>query len=222
MEFFMYRSRIFIKRDQAGFSLVEVMIALALISILVALGAQFSGTQKKMNAMVNAKDRSDKIVRFLLKRMSRDLEIRDQSSFGGKGYSLSKNGFELTIGHRDIATGTNFNVTYKTKCKKIPSAGMRKDFSDPRQQKDGACFRALGCKVGSYPGLELTYSNGKKSRFFPLEQNLRKSLNNDPIGVCMKIEEKSSASKLVVTVNAAYLAIEGKGRETISFRVKAN
>jgi prepilin-type N-terminal cleavage/methylation domain-containing protein len=149
--------------DSQGFSLVEIMIAMAIMGIVAVFAARFMKGTQEARVQVNARADAQNKTAALAKLVERDLNFRQSNT----SFTLSANGTSLSIIRRQAVDLNNlassdltYEVQYISECVSRPSRlgtyqGLRSQLNEARLQNDGRCLKILNCDNSQIPRVRI-------------------------------------------------------------------
>jgi prepilin-type N-terminal cleavage/methylation domain-containing protein len=213
--------------DQHGFSLVELLIAVAIISIIGLMAGSYSLRVEKKSVYNKASLESLNLVDEASQVIVKNLLYRS-----GTVPTVANQGKSLSFTRRSIVdnafAGENYDLTFQTLCR--TGSGLAQSYGDLQSlyqsaelNKISSCLQLSSCPVGNVPYIQISVNappgshvaNYSRSQF---PTNSSESAS-DVLGsaVCFHLDPMSS--QILIVVQALYGKGEGNigvvGRETI-------
>jgi prepilin-type N-terminal cleavage/methylation domain-containing protein len=200
--------------NSRGFSLVEIMIAMAIMGILAVFTSRFMKSSQEARVQVNARADAQNRSTALVRLVERDLNFR----LSNTSFAVANNGTRLSITRRQAVDLNNlassdlsYQVEFISECVSRPARlntyqGIRTQLNDPRLQNHGRCLKTLNCDDGQIPRVRIqitgtgripTYS----SLLFP-QLNLNGTIGDRTLGQALCVT--AVADQIRISVDAIH------------------
>ncbi|MBC7532614.1 MAG: prepilin-type N-terminal cleavage/methylation domain-containing protein [Oligoflexus sp.] len=202
---------------QSGFSLIEVLVALAITGLLTVLGNRFLVIAEEGRVSDKSRLEADTNKSQLQLMIERDLQYR----LSDTSFSVSPDQKTLTltrlqtldVNHLDQADTSSYEIRYATTCKPTPPSldsypALSVQLNGSRFQNKGDCLRIANCPAGQLPGVDLTVIGGGRipaypSKIFPQPDGIAQSPRNHAVAAaaCFMV----SAQHIRVMIDSVYI-----------------
>lgn len=213
--------------DQHGFSLVELLIGVAIISIIGLMAGSYSVRVAKNSAYNKASFGSLNLVDEASQVIAKNLLYRS-----GTLPTVANQGKSLSFTRRSIVdsafAGQDYDLTFQTLCR--TGSGLAQSYGDLQSLYQSAeldnissCLQLSNCPVGNVPYIQISVNapsgshvaNYSRSQF-PTESSENAS---DVLGSAVCFYTNAMSSQILIVVQALYGKGEGNigvvGRETV-------
>jgi prepilin-type N-terminal cleavage/methylation domain-containing protein len=201
--------------DAQGFSLVEIMIATAIIGILMVIGARFFRQADDGRAVGKARENAHTVNSQLQNLIERDIRFRKTDT----SFTVSPDQKVLTLTRRqalditDLETANqDYTVVFTTVCRPTPPelAGypdLSTQLPGPRFTSAGACLKTVKCPVGQLPRVEITVPNTGRippypQKIYPSPALISKSFRNHAVATAACFV--ATTEQIRITVDSVY------------------
>jgi prepilin-type N-terminal cleavage/methylation domain-containing protein len=149
--------------NSQGFSMVEIMIAMAIMGIVAVFASRFMKSTQEARVQVRARADAQNKNGALAKLVERDLNFRQSNT----ALTVSANGTRLSIIRRQAVDLNNlassdltYEVQYISECVSRPARlatyhGLRSQLNEPRLQNEGRCLKILNCDDTQIPRIRI-------------------------------------------------------------------
>lgn len=217
----------FPKGDQRGFSLVELLIGVAIISIIGLMVGSYSVRTAKNTAYNQAALHSSNLVDEASQLIAKNLLFRS-----GTGFTVGHQGKSLSFSRKSVVNnafdGLDYGLTFQTLCR--TGSGLAQSYGNLQSHYQSAelasissCLQLSACPVGSVPYMQVStnaptgsnVANYSKSQF-PTNSSENSS---DVLGTAACFYTNATSSQILIVVQALYGKDNGKigvvGRQTV-------
>lgn len=151
------------RQNSQGFSMVEIMIAMAIMGIVAVFASRFMKSTQEARVQVRARADAQNKTASLAKLVERDLNFRQSNT----SLTISGNGTRLSIIRRQAVDLNNlatsdltYEVQYISECVSRPTRlgtyhGLRSQLNEPRLQNEGRCLKILNCDNTQLPRIRI-------------------------------------------------------------------
>ena len=200
-------------RATAGYTFLEVLVALFIIAILSIISLNFLSWTAKEESQITAKDAAKALLDQLAGMVANDVQyiadpnIRVGISGASTCYNYNATAstclwFPIT---RNDTAQVNYTVTYKNSCQTIPSslsAVIPSSFGTA-----GSCIALMGCAAGKYPQIEVDNSpSGASPQYFPdLNKFKGRGVTQNVLGAAACLIDNATEKITTLHIDAAIL-----------------
>ncbi|MDQ3232964.1 MAG: hypothetical protein M3Q07_14190 [Pseudobdellovibrionaceae bacterium] len=205
-------------RKSSGYSMIELVISLGLLSIIGYGIAGMCSRQSESGAMVSARSLAQKDIDHLLAYIKRDAKLQAVN-----GVSVTADGTGIQI-QRIAPHQTNPNVIYKvlfqSSCIPFTAeqtsflAAYGPSFRQLLYAAPNVCLSKINCSAGSFPGIRITTEGTNPLVYRPVLPEPGRSVLAGPSGLAMCVQQ--SGDQLLVRVETV---LTQKVAETLVPRV---
>lgn len=210
---------------EKGFSLLEVMIAMSIISVISYLAVGSCNRQNRATTQLSARSQTQAEMDQLLALVRRDhkFQITNGSHVlpTGLGYQVDR----VSPGQGD--PNVTYQVTFASICLSSAdvdanfAAAYDEDFSkkvnEPGNPPDHPCLSKLKCGKGEYPAVQITTTGIGAPQYVPARfPTIGKSLVSTAFGMAICVEEQGTR----LNVSTEGIATSGEAGTYIPFFVK--
>lgn len=181
-------------RNEAGYSLIELVIGLAILLLIGGMIGRYVVIQKKSSQVLEAKNLSRQVLNNHLSLLRKSLETRDSDvPLTVQPTSLS---FQVPV---TTLSPTNYSITLQNKCRSLPAGQTLSLRASAYNQRTKSCFEKIKCPNG-IPYIEWTYtghptlSQQKEPSDAAFTKEFKKTYGSLGYGVCFE----QSATGLVL------------------------
>ncbi|WP_141736082.1 PulJ/GspJ family protein [Oligoflexus tunisiensis] len=201
--------------DTQGFSLVEVLIATAIIGILLVIGARFFRQADDGRAVGKARENARTVNDQLQKLIERDLRFRDVLvpvvvSADQKVLTLTR---RQALDMSDLTSADEtYTIRFATVCRPVPAelsgyADLSAQLTGPGFTNAGDCLKAVKCAAGELPRVEITVPTTGRippypQKVFPSPALISKSFRNHAVASAACFVEADD--QIRITVDSVY------------------
>jgi type II secretory pathway pseudopilin PulG len=170
-------------RNESGTSIIELMVALGILSIAGAMVSQYLVRSSQTAQQLANTDEGERTVSQILSQIRKKLSQRD----GGGTFQWTPNSLTFAV-PTGSASHSSYDVTFTTRCRSLPAGQSR---SAPAASNGLSCFNAFTCSSHAVPYVEVSYVDhpaGLSVEKIPssesLDSALQKKFATAGLGLC--------------------------------------